>query len=52
MENINDLSDIELDALLLAQVTPHWQKVAIVVAKTFREYDTWMMSESPNASLH
>jgi Protein of unknown function len=41
MDNIFPLSDDELDALLLAQATADWQKVAMIIAKAMRNYETW-----------
>ena len=40
MENKYPLSDDDLDALLLAQVGAKWQKVAMIVAKAMRGYET------------
>ena len=41
MKNIFVLTDDELDALLLAQAKPNWQKVAMVIAKAMSTYETW-----------
>ncbi len=41
MENISFLTDNQLEALLLAQAKPNWQKVAMLIAKAMRTYETW-----------
>jgi len=41
MEDISDLSDDELDALLIAQATTNWQKVAMVIGSAMRRYEKW-----------
>jgi len=40
-KDISHLSDDELDALLLAQVEPGWQKVASMIAKVIVGCETW-----------
>jgi hypothetical protein len=38
---MSNLSDDEVDELLLAASTPRWQKVSMVIAKAMSAYDTW-----------
>jgi hypothetical protein len=38
---LSDLSDDDLDSLLLAAVTAKWQKVAMVISKAVGAYETW-----------
>lgn len=40
-KDMADLSDDELDALLLAQAKTTWRKVAMVVGQTMLLYDNW-----------
>ena len=37
----SDLSDHELDALLLAQARTEWQKVALIVGKAMMQHEAW-----------
>jgi hypothetical protein len=39
--SLSDISDDDLDALLLAAATVRWQKVAMVIAKAMSVYDSW-----------
>jgi Protein of unknown function len=38
--NLGDVSDDDIDALLLATATVRWQKVAMVIAKAMSVYDS------------
>jgi len=41
MKDISNLSDDELDARLLSHALPEWQKVAMLVSQTIRDFENW-----------
>ena len=51
MKGLSNLSDNEIDALLLAQADPYWQKVAALAGKVVIGCETWDEDDDERCAL-